>query len=125
MRHFAINSVNAILNLKLSKSTMKITCFIQSLFIVALVVHNLHLDAAINNRNPSVVFHEDKAEPVSQPQPQRAIPQPADYELLPDIQSVQDSILQDRDDNGPQGELFPENNADSVVANKKIAKNRK
>jgi hypothetical protein len=103
---------------------VKITCFIQSLFIVALIVHNLHLDAAINNRNPSVVFHEDEP---SQSAP-RAIPQPlqpADYQLLPDIQDVQDAILQDRnatdDDGGPQGELFPEN----AAVTKKFAKNRK
>jgi hypothetical protein len=103
---------------------MKITCFIQSLFIVALVVHNLHLDAALNNRNPSVVFSESAVESVAQPQPQpqRAIQlQQSDYELLPDIQDVQDAILQDRDDSGPSGELFPEN----AVATKKIAKNRK
>lgn len=104
---------------------MKIACFIQSLFIVALVVHNLHLDAAINNRNPSVVFSENvqsAAEPAMQPQP---VAQPSDYQLLPDIQDVQDAILQDRnatdDDGGPQGELFPEN----AAVTKKFAKNRK
>lgn len=104
---------------------MKVFCIIQSLFCVALIVHNIHLEADLNNVKPPTVMFHSEARPLK----------PAQIELLPnvskvpDIQELRDEVEQsilDDESEGPQAELFPqapEPEVAQVVKKRKAKKN--
>lgn len=82
--------------------TFKIIATIQVILLTAALVHIVHLEGVLHNKegNTTIFVHENGAPIINaQPQIQQTINKqlpPESYELLPDIQDVQDKILDNR-----------------------------
>ena len=92
--------------------TLKIIATIQAILLTAALVHIVHLEGVVHNKeSDSTIFvHEESSQQINvikEPTINKVAPE--SFELLPDIQEVQDNILDKRnsnDDDGPSSALF-------------------
>jgi len=92
--------------------TLKIIATIQAILLTAALVHIVHLEGVVHNKenNATIFVHEESPQQINvikEPTINKVAPE--NYELLPDIQEVQDNILDKRNsknDDGPSSALF-------------------
>lgn len=80
--------------------TFKIISTIQAILLTAALVHIVHLEGVVHNKeSDSTIFvHEESAQQIKTIKEPATIHRitPESFELLPDIQEVQDNILDKR-----------------------------